>query len=161
MGGTFPQIDAYAFKKYRDRLLADCGNPTDPIEVMMIEQIALAHMNIGRLQFNSATAKSIEAARAYGSMATQLLGEFRRTALAVKSYRSGPHAGAVDGAMAAPAAGDDPHHEVIKKGVDGELGSNPGGQAHDEGTIPLPEPAPGRGGEEEPGEVARVHSRRA
>ena len=51
MAGIFQQMDLAAFQFYRDRLMADSGNPTDPIEVMMIEQIALAHMNIGRQQF--------------------------------------------------------------------------------------------------------------
>jgi hypothetical protein len=161
MGRVFQQMDCYAFKTYRDRLVADCGNPTDPIEVMMIEQIALAHMSIGRLQFNSATAGSIEAARTYGAMATQLLGEFRRTALALKSYRTETHAGVVDEGLSASPAKADSDQKASKEEVDSELGSNPGGQDHGEDTIRLPESAQGRGGEAEPGEVARVHARRA
>ena len=41
MAGLFQQMDGDAFKLYRDQLLADSGNPSDPIEIMMIEQIAL------------------------------------------------------------------------------------------------------------------------
>src|SRR3954453_15879035 len=55
MAGVFRQADAPAYKKFRDRLLADCGGPTDPIEIMLIEQLAIAHLNTGRLQFRSAT----------------------------------------------------------------------------------------------------------
>ncbi len=55
MGGIFREADALAFKKYRDRLLIDCGSPHDPIEVMLIEQLALAHLNAGRLHFRAAT----------------------------------------------------------------------------------------------------------
>ena len=161
MAGILQQTDLAGFKVYRDRLLADCGSPTDPIEVMMIEQIALAHMNIGRLQFNSATARSIEAARAYGSMATQLLGEFRRTASALKDYRTGTKAGAVDEGLSASPPGADLAQGAIDKGLDGELASNPGDQEHGEDTIPLPESAHGGGRKTEPGEVARVHARRA
>ena len=94
MAGVFQQMDTYAFKSYRDKLVADCGSPTDPIMVMMIEQIALAHFNIGRLQFRSATAGTIEAARAYGGLATQLLAEFRRSCVALQALRlSAGHAG--------------------------------------------------------------------
>src|SRR5438270_403136 len=87
MAGTLPQLNAQDFKAFRDRLVADCGDPADPIAVMLIEQIALAHLNIGRLQYKSANAGSLEEARAYGGLATQLLGEFRRTALALQAYR--------------------------------------------------------------------------
>jgi hypothetical protein len=87
MAGTFTQADTAAFRKFRDQLLADAGGPTDPIEIMMIEQIVLAHMNIGRLQFRSSTAESVELARGYGGMATQLLAEFRRTCLALQAFR--------------------------------------------------------------------------
>jgi hypothetical protein len=161
MGRIFQQMDCYAFKTYRDRLVADCGNPTDPIEVMMIEQIALAHMSIGRLQFNSATAGSIEAARTYGAMATQLLGEFRRTALALKGYRTETQAGAFDEGLSASPAKADSDQKASKEEVDSELGNNPGDQDHGDDTIPLPESAQGRGGKTEPGEMARVHARGA
>lgn len=87
MAGTFTQADTVAFRKFRDQLLADAGGPTDPIEIMMIEQIVLAHMNIGRLQFRSSTAESVEVARGYGGMAAQLLAEFRRTCLALQAFR--------------------------------------------------------------------------
>ena len=32
-----------AFKVYLDRLLQDAGNPTDPVEIVLLEQLALAH----------------------------------------------------------------------------------------------------------------------
>jgi hypothetical protein len=83
----FPEADLIACKRFRDRLLADAGNPSDPIEVMMIEQVVLAHMNIGRLQARSASSESVEAAKAYGTLATQLMGEFRRTCLALQMFR--------------------------------------------------------------------------
>ena len=36
-----PQISTAAFKIYRQKLLEQAGSPTDPIEIMLIEQIAL------------------------------------------------------------------------------------------------------------------------
>jgi hypothetical protein len=87
MAGVFQQVDTNAFKTFRDRLLADAGNPSDPIEVMIVEQVALAHMNVGRLQFKSATSDSLEASKVYGDLATRLMGEFRRSCLALQAYR--------------------------------------------------------------------------
>ena len=88
MSGVFREADALAFKKFRDKLVADCGSPHDPIEVMLIEQLALAHLNSGRLHFKAANAESLDGARVYGGLAVLLQGELRRTALALKMYRS-------------------------------------------------------------------------
>ncbi len=159
MAGVFRQADALAFKKFRDRLLADCGSPTDPIEVMMIEQLALAHLNTGRLHHRAATADSLEAARVYGTTAILLMGEFRRGALALKSYRDKPRAISTQGAAAVeaiPAMTDD------REGADSEQGSEPGDDEHDGATIPLAqEPQEGRGRPIEQGEKARPKRRRA
>ena len=81
-------ISTVAFKVYRDRLLQDAGNPTDPIEVMLIEQLALAHFNIGRLQIKSCGADSPQLQVAYSDAATRLLGEFRRCTLALEDLRA-------------------------------------------------------------------------
>jgi hypothetical protein len=164
MAGIFQQMDLAAFQTYRDRLMADSGHPTDPIEVMLLEQLALAHMNIGRLQFNSATARSLEAARAYGAMATQLLGEFRRTTVALRAYRDqvASRTDATVEGRAAPAA--HPARagaEESEVGGDSELGTEQGGDRHGEDPIRLPEPEAGRGREAEPRPAPRAQRRRA
>jgi hypothetical protein len=132
MGGFLTQVDPAAFKIFRDRLLLDAGNPTDPIEVMLIEQLALAHMNIGRLYFRSATADGLEAAKAYGSLAVALTGEFRRSALALQAYR---------------AAGG-----AVREADDGRLAGNK--EASNDGTVPFQEPAAGGRRQGERQEVA-------
>ena len=86
--GSSARPTPLAYKKYRDQLVADCGGPSDPVEVMLIEQLALAHLNAGRLHFRAANAESLEGARVYGGLAVLLQGELRRTALALKAYRS-------------------------------------------------------------------------
>ena len=63
------------------------AGPADPIERMMIEQIALAHHKIGELYFRARRANSPEKVKVYHAAITALLGEFRRMALALKSYR--------------------------------------------------------------------------
>jgi len=157
MAGVFRQADSLAYKLFRDRLLVECGSPTDPIEIMLIEQLALAHLNTGRLHFKSATADGLEAARTYGALAIALAGEFRRGALALKAYRAKPQAGEGRSTKA-----DDSGRDPIagQEAVDGELGSNTGDEV-DGGTIPLPESQAGRGREAEQGEKARPKRRRA
>ncbi len=81
-------ITPAAFKVYRDRLLQDAGNPTDPIEIMLIEQIAMAHFHIGRLHLRSCSTEHHKLATAYADAATRLLGEFRRCTLALEDFRS-------------------------------------------------------------------------
>jgi hypothetical protein len=77
-----------AFKVYRDRLIRDAGKPTDPIEIMLIEQIAMAHFHIGRLHLKCCSVDSHKLVTAYADAATRLLGEFRRCTLALEDFRA-------------------------------------------------------------------------
>ncbi|WP_337174658.1 hypothetical protein [Paludisphaera sp.] len=161
MASVLRQPDLAAYKKFRDKLLADCGGPTDPVEVMLVEQLALAHLNVGRLHYRSATAEGLEEAKVCGGLAVLLMGEFRRSALALRTYRAparGQAASAGEAAMDPRAIAP---HGANCKGLDSEQGSNPGGDEHGDSTIPLPEPAAGGGGPQESREAARAQRRRA
>ena len=81
------QHDIASFLEYLKQLLHDAGNPTDPIEVMLIEQLVLAHHNLGRLHVRAASAKDIQEHEVFNAAAARLTAEFRRTALAVGHYR--------------------------------------------------------------------------
>jgi hypothetical protein len=83
-----PDISTEAFKQYRRTLLEQAGSPTDPIEVMIIEQIALAHFHIGRLHLKSCSTAQAQLAVAFADAATRLTAEFRRSALALEDYRA-------------------------------------------------------------------------
>jgi hypothetical protein len=85
---AFKVIDQHAYKVYRDDLLADCGSPTDPIEVMIVEQLALAHFSLGLLSCKAANAGKVEAVGVYAGAAARMMGEFRRSALALQVYRA-------------------------------------------------------------------------
>jgi hypothetical protein len=77
-----------AYKIYLERLQEDAGNSPDPIERMLLEQLALAHFRIGQLHVSAGRAQAPETAKMYNSVAARMLGEFRRTALALRVYQS-------------------------------------------------------------------------
>jgi hypothetical protein len=81
-------VTELGFKCYRDRFLAAAGNPTDPVEVMLLEQLMLANHQINTLYAQAAESSAIEDKEVYNSAAARLLGEFRRMALALKEYRT-------------------------------------------------------------------------
>jgi hypothetical protein len=83
-----PDISTAAFKIYRQKLLEQSDSPTDPIEIMLIEQIALAHFHIGRLHLKSCSTAQAQLAVAFADAATRLTAEFRRSALALEDYRA-------------------------------------------------------------------------
>jgi hypothetical protein len=83
------QISSRGYRAYLDRLLRDASNPTDPIEVMLLEQLAMTHFRIAQLHSKAGQAQGIEAEKMFSSAAARLLGEFRRTALAIRVYRAG------------------------------------------------------------------------
>ena len=97
MGGSYlyatasqivgPDVSPESFVAYLDQLVEEAGQPTDPIERMLIEQIAMAHHNIGRLYVRAASAETLDQVNVYNAAAARLLAEFRRAVLALKTYR--------------------------------------------------------------------------
>lgn len=83
--GTF---ESRAYKVYLARLLEDAGNPADPIERMMLQQLGLAHFRLGQLHAAAGHSKTLEAVKIYNSVTARLWGEFRRTALALRLYKA-------------------------------------------------------------------------
>jgi hypothetical protein len=83
-----PHISTEAFTIYRQKLLEQSGSPSDPMEIMLIEQIALAHFHIGRLHLRSCSATDGNLAVAFADAATRLTAEFRRSVLALEEYRA-------------------------------------------------------------------------
>ena len=80
-------IGASAFRLYLNQLLQDAGNPTDPIERMLLEQLALAHYRIAELHVQVEQSRTAEEVKVYSTAAVRLTGEFRRLALALRQYR--------------------------------------------------------------------------
>ena len=82
------EIGTHAFPVYRKRMLAEAGEPSDPIERMLIEQLTLAHFSIGKLRIRrSCVVNTPKMALTYSGSATRLLGKFRRCTLATEDFR--------------------------------------------------------------------------
>ena len=82
------EFGSCAFKAYHDNVLEAAGQPTDPIEIMLVEQLLLAYHRIGDLHTQAASAKTVDAAAVYNAAAARLMGEFRKTSLALREYRT-------------------------------------------------------------------------
>jgi hypothetical protein len=80
-------VNGSGFQAYLEKIRKDAGNPTDPIEVMLLEQAATAHLRTAQLQSRAATAEGLEAAKLYNAAAARMLSEFRQTAITLKVYR--------------------------------------------------------------------------
>jgi hypothetical protein len=91
-----PFLETGAYRLYLEQLKEDAGNPRDPIEVMLIEQLCMAHWRIAQLHGSAALAKSIEGTKMYNTVTSRLLGEFRRTALALRAYQAAAPKGKSD-----------------------------------------------------------------
>lgn len=89
MSGSFGKfISSCGFKAYRDSVLQASGQPSDPLEIMMIEQLLICHHRVGDLHVNASQATTAEEAAIYNAAAVRLMGEFRRTTLALREYRT-------------------------------------------------------------------------
>ena len=87
MTSLLPHLGPNTYQSYFEELLKECGQPTDPIERMMIEQVALAHHNVGRLLARAGHANALDETIAYNAAASRLAAEFRKTVLALREYR--------------------------------------------------------------------------
>lgn len=85
LDGSFDQA---AFRAYMDQLLIDAGNPTDPVERILIEQIAMAHLRVGDLSVLAAGSRGNESTKILTGATARLIGEVRKTALAISAYRA-------------------------------------------------------------------------
>jgi hypothetical protein len=85
--GLDGEIRASGYRLFLVGLLRDAGNPSDPVEVMLLEQMAVCHFRALQLQGQAGQAQGLEAIELYNAAAVRLTAEFRKTALALKEYR--------------------------------------------------------------------------
>ena len=84
MEGT---IGASGYRLYLDELLRDSGNPTDRVEILLIEQIVICHHLAMKMQTLAEKAQGTEAIELYLVAGSRSSAEFRKTVLALKEYR--------------------------------------------------------------------------
>jgi hypothetical protein len=80
-------FDARAYRIYLANVMRDLGDPTDPVERMLIEQLCMAHFRVAQLHAAAGQANGLEATKLLNTVAARMLGELRRTALSLKAYR--------------------------------------------------------------------------
>lgn len=85
--GMDARFDGSACRLYLDQFIAAAGDPQDPVERTLIEQVAVARLRLADLHAQAAQAKSVEAAKVYAGATARLLGEVRRVALTLREYR--------------------------------------------------------------------------
>ena len=80
-------LEFAGFRRYREELLRQNGDPTDPVEVQMIEQLALMHFEILLLHAERAMSNDVENSLELLNGVCRMTAEYRRSALALKAYR--------------------------------------------------------------------------
>src|SRR5262245_28395803 len=82
-----PDVGPLGTKCYVDSFLRDAGSPSDPIEIMLLQQMLMAHHRVSQLHLRAERTQSPEHLKILNAAAARLLGEVRRLALAIKVYR--------------------------------------------------------------------------
>jgi hypothetical protein len=119
-----PAYDVAGYAAFLEDFLKEAGSPTDPVERMLLEQLALAHHVVGRLHVQAGTNSNVPAVQMLHAAAARLMGEFRRTALALQVYRQRPAGKQVD----APARQKEESGDEPKVGTNGH--APPGRNGH-------------------------------
>jgi hypothetical protein len=82
-----PEFDWPGMRVYMNSIMAEAGDPTDPVERMLLEQFMLAHYRLAKLHVQADAAKTPESQKVLNTAATRLMGEVRRLALSIRQYR--------------------------------------------------------------------------
>ncbi len=80
-------IDVDAYVEYRNGILKACGDPQDPVEALLLEQLLMAHHTVGRLLCQSSITEHPNLTVSFANAAARMAGELRRTAVALATYR--------------------------------------------------------------------------
>lgn len=75
------------YEAYLDGLKADLKASPDALQDVLIEQIAFAHLRLASLHAGAELAQSIEGRKILNAACSRLMGEVRRTALALEAVR--------------------------------------------------------------------------
>ena len=81
------QFSPAVAKVFFDDYIQKAGNPTDPVERILLEQMVAAHYRLLQLQASAHRAENPESMQIFNAVASRLMGEVRRFALAIRDYR--------------------------------------------------------------------------
>jgi len=79
--GLDDNFTATGYREYLNQIKKSARDPTDSVEAMLLEQLALAHLSAVRLQASAGIAVGLESVKVMNAAAARILAEFRRTAL--------------------------------------------------------------------------------
>lgn len=81
-------VEAPGAKVYLNSFIRDAGEPTDPIELILLQQLLMAHHRVAQLHARAEGVTAPEAVKILNAAASRLLSEVRRLALAIRQFRS-------------------------------------------------------------------------
>jgi hypothetical protein len=84
--GLDDRLSIPVYQAFLAQKMSEMGDPKDPIERMLIEQICLAHFRIGALHAAAANAQNMTGIKILNAATARMLGEMRRTALSLRAY---------------------------------------------------------------------------
>jgi hypothetical protein len=88
VGSIIPNLDWAMFRSYVEKWIQDAGDPTDPVERVMLESLLLTHHCAGQWATKASMATDPTIQAAFGCVATKLLAETRKSGMAIQEYRS-------------------------------------------------------------------------
>jgi hypothetical protein len=87
-GRIFPQLGTTACISYMTAMVEATGDPADPLERLLVEQLVQINHAVGRLLVKAAHVGTPEGSSLMHAAAARLLAEYRKGLLALKEYRS-------------------------------------------------------------------------
>jgi hypothetical protein len=89
-GQVFPQLGTSACIAYVTAMVQDAGDPVDPLERLLAEQLVQLNHAAGRLLMKAAQAATAEASALLHAAAARMFAEYRKSFVALRSLRQPP-----------------------------------------------------------------------
>jgi hypothetical protein len=171
-GPIFPQMSPLACVSYVTGMLKEAGDPVDPLERLLVEQLVQLHHAAGRLIVKAAGTRTAEASALLHSAAARMFNEFRKSLMALRTYRqpsAAPTQVTVLGDVAQQNITSGTQHNTMIQRGDGQspvekpetrLEGDQPGEVSDGSASRAPRSAARRDRAQKPGQVEGLHARR-
>jgi hypothetical protein len=84
----FDQLTSASFVRYTQGIVQDAGDPSDPLERLLVEQLIQISHAASRLLVKASLVGSAEGSALLHATAARLFGEYRKGLLALREYRT-------------------------------------------------------------------------